>query len=84
MKRSNKKGVQAGAELGQAQHSWDWAWLIEARASDVDGFSLNKALVSKCGGKFYPKIMLEFQCYIILSYIIATISLVVGVSFKWT
>ena len=26
--KENDKRKQAGAELGQAQHSWGWAWLI--------------------------------------------------------
>ena len=38
-----KKTKQAGAELGQAQHSWGWARLIEARASGVNGFIVNMA-----------------------------------------
>ena len=54
---------QAGAELGKAQHSWDWAWLIKAKASVVVGSIVNEAkcdLVSKCGAKFFPQVMLEF------------------------
>ena len=62
---------QAGAELCQTQHSWGWAMLIEAKASVEDGFTVNKAkhgLVYMWEAKSYHIVMLEFQCYLILSW----------------